>query len=337
MTKTLFLLTILLTARCASVSTQSETEKHDLQIVYAVDKEGVFLYDLNSGKKTKIYESDQVFLDQKMEFLNDSILVIGHQGQSKVEEKERIVNSRYFYRADGDSTFITDNPPYKVMDEHVFITETYFAVNVNTSSNYIYKTIDYEHIDHRDLKIKTTHFDQAGNIILQHDTMRYCNGTTSSSKGISFCDFERFFSKSERINGNQVFSRRGNLYLVNSLDTTLLLKFDGKFDPKFGSGYYNPSLSPDGKKVAYQYLAGFLNKGSAIFEMDIETKEKKELTGEGYFKPVYSPDGQKLLIAKNQRQAKENTWINSIYILDIKSGKTKKIGNGIAYLWRPIH
>ncbi len=335
MTKTLYILSILLTTQCASVSRISKDEISVFQVVYTVDKDGLFLYDLKTGTENKIYSTDQVFLDKKMEFLNDSILLIGHQGQSREEEKERLVYSKYLYRADGDSTFITDNPPYKTFDKHVFLTETFFAININNGSKYKLKTIDYEHIEHSILKIKTTHFDSKGNLENEKDTTVFCSGTSSSYKGIKFCDFERYFSKSEFVENRQVISRRGDLYLINQLDTTLLLKFDGHFDPKFGRGYYSPTISPDGKRISYQYLAGFLKTGSAIYEMDIDTKQERELIGKGYFNPIYSPDGQKLLIAKNQRQAKGNTWINTIYVLDIESGKTRKIGNGTEYLWRP--
>ena len=335
MTRTLYILTILLTAKCASVSTTPKEEKTDLQIVYTVDKDGLFLYDMKSGTVKKIYSTDQVFLDSKTVFLNDSILLVGHQSQSREEDKERLVYSKYLHRTDGDSTFITDNPPYKTFDRHVFLTETFFAINLNNFSNYKAKTIDYEHIEHSTLKIKTTHFDNKNNIKNGHDTTVFCSGTSSSYKGIKFCDLERYFSKSEIANNLQSFSRRGDLYLINQLDTTLILKYDGHFDPKFGSGYYQPTISPDGKRISFQYLAGFLKNGSAIYEMDIETKQKKELIGEGYFNPVYSPDGQKLLISKNQRQEKGNTWINTIYVLDIENGQTNKIGNGSEYLWRP--
>jgi len=335
MKKTIYILTILLTTQCAFVSTNFKGEKADLEVVYSVDKNGLFLYDLKTGIEKKIYSTDQVFLDNKMEFLNDNVILVGHQSKSREEEKERLVYSKYFYRADGDSTFITDNPPYKTFDKHLFITETYFAINLDNGSNYKFKTIDYEHIEHTTLKIKTTQFDNNGKIESEKDTTIFCSGTSASYKGIKFCDFERYFSKSEIVENKQVISRRGDLYLVNHADTSLLLKFDGIFDPKFGSGYYRPSISPDGQRVSYQYLAGFLKKGSAIYEMYIDTKQKRELIGEGYFNPVYSPDGLKLLVAKNQRKSKGNTWINTIYVLDIETGKTKKIGSGTKYLWRP--
>lgn len=335
MKKTLYILTILLTTQCVSVSKSSKDKNSDFQVVYTTDKDGLFIYDLRTSTEKKIYTTDQVFLDNKMEFLNDSVLLVGHQSKSREEEKERHVYSKYLNGEDGDSIYITDNTPYKTFDKHVFLSETFFAINLKNGSNYKYKNVDYEHIEHKILKIRTSHFDNKGKLKNEQDTTFLCSGTSISYKGIKFCDFERFFSKSETVNGRQLISRRGDLYLINQLDTNLFLKFDGHFDPKFGSGYYNPTISPDGKRVSYEYLAGFLKNGSAIYETVIDTKEKKKLIGEGYFNPVYSPDGQKLLITKNQRKAKGKTWENTIYVLDIESGKTKKIGNGTEYLWKP--
>ena len=330
------LVTILLATQCSSVSTTEKDEHSDLQLLYTVDKEGLFLYDLKTGKTNTIYSTQEKFLDDEMEFLNDSIFIVVHQSKSREEEKERLVYSKYMQRADGDSTFITDNPPYKTVDTYVYVTKTFFKVNVNTYSNFKSKTIDYEHIDHRILKIKTSLFDAAGQIISVLDTTIECGGTSVSYSGIRFCDFqERYFSKSENVNGKQIFSSNGNLYITEKSDTTLLLKFDGHFEPKFGNGFYNPTLSPDGKKVTYQYLAGFLRKGSAMFEMNINTKNKKQILDETYFHPVYSPDGMKIAVAKKERQTNSETWTKTIYAYDFKTAEIKKVGNGSEYFWRP--
>lgn len=287
-----------------------DKKKSESQIVYTIDKEGLFLYDLKTGVEKKIYSTDQVFLDNTMTFLNDSILVIGHQTPNKREE-------------------------YKTTDENVYITETFYAININNGIKYKYKTIDYEYLNKTTLNIKTLLFNNRNQIVTKKDTSILCNRLSYSYNRIKFCDTERYYSKSEIIEGKQIFSKRGNLYITNQKDTTLLLEFDGHFDPKFGSGYYQPTISPDCKKVSFQYLAGIFKSGSAIYEMDINTKHKKKIIEKGYFHPVYSPNGEKLLIAKDQRKVKENTWINTIYVLDIKTGTKRKIGKGSAYLWRP--
>ncbi len=283
-------------------------EKSDLQMVYTVDKEGLFLYDLNTGKKKKIYSTNQLFLERKMEFLSDDDLLVAHQNKISrpTTDRERL-------------------------------TETFFLVNLDSGTNYKYKTVEYEYIERKNLKTKTTYFNHNGEIKSTQDTIVPCNSASYGYRNVEFMPPERGFSKSENRNGVQVFSERGNLYLANKADTTLLLEFDGRFKPKFGGGFYNPTLSPDRKKIFYQYLAGLrlTKRGSAIYEMDLETKEKKQFI-KGYFKPRYSPDGKKLLLAKNSREHKKNTWISSIYVLDIESKRETKVGNGSYYLWRPL-
>ena len=313
-----------------------KTVNNNLQFIYTIDNDGLYFYDLQNDSTKKIYSTDKVFLSDKVAFLNDTVLIVGHQNPVRHEKQERKVYSKYLYRADGDSTFITDNPPYITIDEHDFVTEQYFAINISNGHFYKCKTIDFEHIEHSTLKICTKEFSMNGNVLHKTDTTFLCGGTSHSSKGIRFCNDEgRFYSKSETVNNKQIISKEGNLYQQEGNTEKMILKFDGHFEPKFGSGYFSPTLSPNGKNVTYQYIAGFLKNGSAIFEMNLETNSKTELIGEGYFDPKYSPDGQKLLVAKNQHQSINNTWINDIYILDIKTKKLKQIGQAENYLWLP--
>ncbi len=299
-------LAILTIALYKCTSSKIEHEKSGLQIVYTVDKKGLFLYDLNTGKKKKIYTTNQKFLKRKMEFLSDDSLLVAHQNKISHPTMDR---------------------------EH--LTETFFLVNLDSETNYKYKTVEYEYIERKNLKTKATYFDQNGEIKSTQDTIVPCNSVSYGYRNVEFMPPERGFSKSENRNGVHVFSKRGNLYLNNQADTTLLLEFDGRFEPKFGSGFCNPTLSPDRKKIFYQYLSGFMKRGSAIYEMDLETKEKKQFI-KGYFKPRYSPDGKKLLLAKNSREHKKNTWVSSIYVLDIENKREIKVGNGSYYLWCPL-
>jgi hypothetical protein len=249
------------------------------------------------------------------------------------ETKQRKVYSKYLYRADGDSTFITDNPPYTTEDNYDYLTDSIYHINVKTSKSFLATIKDYEHYEHKTLKIRTRNFDPIGNLISEKDTSFACGGRSSSLKGIRFCDFTRFYEESETVLGKTIVSERGDLILQDGNSNSVLLKFDGHFDPKFGSGYYNPTLSSDGRKTSFQYLAGFLKSGSCIYEMDIGTKSKTKLIGEGYFNPVYSPDNKFLLLFSDNRQSKENTGINDIYIFDIATKTKKKIGQGDNYLW----
>ena len=69
--------------------------------------------------------------------------------------------------------------------------------------------------------------------------------------------------------------------------------------------------------------------------MNLKTKSKTKLVGEGFSNPLYSPDNRYLLLFSNNRQAKKRTWINDIYILDVKSKTKKKVAEGENYLWVP--
>lgn len=327
--KLLFFVTFILTT-ILSCRTQI---KSDLQFVYSVDKECIYIYSLIDNKAKSIYSTDKVFLNDYFKLLNDSILQVGHQSNMRSETRKRKVYSKYFHRADGDSTFITDNPPYTTEDNYDYLTDSIYHINIKTNKSFLATIKDYEHYEHKTLQIKTRNFDQSGNLISEKDTSFACGGTSSSSKGIRFCDFTRYYAESETVLGKTVISERGDLIMKDGNTNSVLLKFDGHFDPKFGSGYYNPTLSSDGLKTSFQYLAGFLNSGSCIYEMDISTKNKTKLIGEGYFNPIYSPDNKLLLLFSDNRQSKSNTWIKDIYIFDIATKTKKNIGQGENYLW----
>ena len=307
--------------------------KSDLRFAYTVEKEGVYLYSLTDNKSKVIYTTNSVFQNDYFKQINDSTLQVGHQSKMRSEEKERKVYSKYFYKADGDSTFITDNPPYTVKDNYDYLTDSIYHINIKTTKSFLATVIDYEHYEHSTLKIKTRNFNQEGKLISEKDTSFVCGGTSSSSKGIRFCNFTRFYGESETVLGKTIMTERGDLIVKEGDKKSVLVKFDGHFDPKFGSGYYNPTLSSDGKKTTFQYLAGFLKSGSCIYEMDLENKNKTKLIGEGYFNPIYSPDNKLLLLFSDNRQSKGNTWINDIYIFDIATKTKKKIGQGENYLW----
>lgn len=328
--KAIFLVSILTTI----LSCKTEI-KSDLQFVYSVDKDGVYLYNFTDNSSKAIYITDRVFINDYFKFLNDSILQVGHQSKMRSEEKERKVYSKYFYRADGDSTFITDNPPYTKKDNYDYLTDSIYHISIKTAKSFLATVIDYEHYEHSTLKIKTKNFNQEGKLISEKDTSFICGGTSSSSKGIKFCNFTRYYGESETVLGKTIITERGDLILKKDTSKNVILKYDGHFDPKFGSGYYNPTLSSDAKKTSFQYLAGFLKSGSCIYEMDIESKSKTKLIGEGYFNPLYSPDSKLVLLFSDNRQSKSNTWINDIYIFDIASKTKKKIGQGENYLWLP--
>lgn len=328
--------------QCTLVSKRTMHEDTNNQVVYLVDKEGVFIYDLSSKKTKNIYATDQYFLKGKMRFLTDSFLLIGHQSVPFTEERERTVvsNSPDRIRSDESTTGDPGNTTIPAMDTYLFVTDTFYAIHVDNGLYYKHMTVDYEYIEQQKiLKSKTILFDQAGNIMDESDTIQHEIRMHKTSKAVVFSPSMagaiRGESYSNIVNGMQVFSNRGSLYLKNGNDTALFLPFDRPFDLKHMNGYYSPEISGDGKKVVVQYMEQFLSRGSVIIEIDLATKEQKELIGYSYFKPAYSPDGQKIIIAKGHKKTKNHTWVNTLYIFDKQTGKKTKIGKGIEYIWRP--
>jgi len=122
--------------------------KSDLQFVYSIDKDGVYLYSMTDNKAKSIYLTDKVFLNDYCKLLNDSILQVGHQSNMRSETKQRKVYSKYLYRADGDSTFITDNPPYTTEDNYDYLTDSIYHINIKTSKSFLATIKDYEHYEH---------------------------------------------------------------------------------------------------------------------------------------------------------------------------------------------
>ena len=123
-------LVILFTALIIQSSCGESHLKPGLDFVYSVDKKGVYLHSLKANSDLLIYSTDKVFLNDYFIVVYDSTLQVGHQSNMRSEEKDRKVYSKYFYRADGDSTFITDNPPYTVKDKYDYLTDSIFYIDI---------------------------------------------------------------------------------------------------------------------------------------------------------------------------------------------------------------
>ncbi|MCB9336157.1 MAG: PD40 domain-containing protein [Flavobacteriales bacterium] len=330
MDKFLAILILFLGLQCSSQPTRNINLYIDNVVIYSVDKDGLYRYDLSTDKSIKITTLNEIFIDNSLTFINDSVVVIGYKGQIINEARDKVTGERLICPCSSTDSLIVRGlvGSYKY-DRYTLYKQTYQAVNITNQKSWLYQTIDYEHKEMDTLTVTTTKFNFDGDIISIADTVYRCNNISYSSDGLTFCKPERFYSSSNSVKNKQVYSKKGNLYLRENNTETLILEYDGHFDPKFGSGYYQPTLSPDGNKVIFRYLAGFLKSGSGLFELDLKTMKKMKLTKDDYFHPTYSPDGRYLLIGKTQHQYK-----NDIYIFDLKTKKRKKIGKGALFTWR---
>jgi Tol biopolymer transport system component len=155
---------------------------------------------------------------------------------------------------------------------------------------------------------------------MSKDTSFQCSATSRSFKQRKFCDSERFYSKSNNVNGQSVYSRNGNLYLTWENIDTLLLETEDYFDSKFGSGYYQPHLSPDGKSLLFRELGGLSLAGDngSLLEMNLDTKEIKTILDQTCVSPQYSSNGKFIVFGKRQE----------IYLYEIVTNKKTKVGIG---------
>jgi len=336
MDKLLVILIYLLVTQCTSALTGVVDFDTDNIVVYSVDKDGLYQYDQSTANTTKIADLKEVFIDNSLTFIDDSVVIIGYRGEAINEARDKITGELLECPCSSTDSLIVQGivGSYKY-DRYTLYRQTFQAINIKTHNSWVHKTIDYKHKEMDTLTVTKTLYNSRGDVFSSNDTIYRCNGISYSSDGLRFCDSERFYSESNVVNDKLVFSRKGNLYLRENGKEILLLEFDGHFDPKFGSGYFQPTLALDGEKVTFRYLAGFLKSGSGLFELDLKTMGKKEIMKDDFFRPIYSPDGRYLLLGKYQRQDKsKGTWINDIYILDLKTSKTKKIAEGDLFTWK---
>ena len=118
-------------------------------------------------------------------------------------------------------------------------------------------------------------------------------------------------------------------------DTTKIVDYQGNFDAKFGSGYFQPQLDPTGQFVVYRYLPGFLNfkKKSTLERIDLNKKKITRIKTGDFCKPTFSKDGKFILFRRNEKQGKNDVWYSEIYILELETNKVWKIGEADIAYW----
>lgn len=283
------------------------------QSVYLLkDKDGLYLYDSTSDKERLIFKAtdNQIFLDEPIKISGDT-LTFGIKGE----------------------LVFAETSPTESGGERYF--KDYYSVCLKTGKSWLSGKISYEVLGHSTLRIKSLSFDTSGNPNVLSDTSVIFKGTSTTSKGVVYNDFKpRFFSK-HSIGNKSVFSLRGSIYYTDKSDTTLLVEYKGHFDPKFGSGYFQPQLDPTGEYVIFRYLPGFMNftEDASLQKVDVKSR-KIEIIKSGTFNhPTFSADGKFILFSRDQREGKLNTWISKIYLLDLTTLKERKISHAYSAQW----
>lgn len=214
--------------------------------------------------------------------------------------------------------------------------EKFYTIDLCTGKNWLSGIRSNNVINNKkQLRVIFKKIDPEGKIIEQSDTTVSYKGLTSGYKGVIYNEFKpRFFSESV-IGNKKVFSSRGSIYYSDKSDTTLLVSFTGKFDPKFGNGYLEPLFDPTGQYIICRYLPGAFNfrESECLYIVDTKTKEKKILKKGEFRSPSFSKNGKLLLFQRNGRFDQNECWINDIYILDMKTLKERKVGVSNFAIW----
>jgi len=299
------ILTILAINRC------SPPQKPTQSILLFKDKDGIYEYYPTTGKEEIVYKATdaKIFLDEPYCLIQDT-LTFGVEGKlTYIDTANYSAGKKYF--------------------------KDYISVDLKTKRNWLSRKILYEVDGRTTLKIRTQIFNSKGVITFQSDSSTIFRGLSSTYKGITYNVFKpRFFSIST-VGKKTVFSLRGNIYLVENGDTSKIVDYKGTFDPKFGSGYFEPQLDPTGQFAVFRYLPGFMNftESPSLQKVELSTKHVEKIKKGFFSKPLFAKDGQFLLFKRNERQGKNDTRIYDIELLDLKTNHEWKIGEANAASW----
>jgi hypothetical protein len=93
-----------------------------------------------------------------------------------------------------------------------------------------------------------------------------------------------------------------------------------------GTGNFSPSLSPDGKRVAYISNEGndYLSQ-TALFLCDVSSGLREKVVDRVEGSVDWSPDGRSLVYAKNLSSNPYGSQVNDIYLLDVQTRREYRL------------
>lgn len=300
------ILTIFILNGCCST-----VNKPTQMILLFKDKDGIYLYDHTKEKEKIVFRANnnQVFLDEPYKLTSDT-LTFGIKGDLISTDKMNYSKGEKYFK-------------------------NYYSIDLKSGKNWLSGKIIYEVVEHT-LKITSQKINSAGIVTMQSDTTTDYKGANTTSKGITYNDFKPRFYYSSTVAGKTVYSYQGSIYLVDKSDTIKIVNYSGNFDPKFGSGYYQPELSPTAKFAVFRYLPGFLNfkECDLLQKIDINTKIVSTLKKGKFCNFSFSSDGEFILFERNGRFNKMDCWVSDIYVLDLTTLKEHKIGVASSASWK---
>lgn len=294
---------ILLSFSCKTgLPTQNNTESEKARVLYAKNNEGLFVYDYSINKSKKVADLKDVFIPNTIQQINDSVAIIAVEGED------------------------IDDLSYNMK---------YYEVNLKSGENSKYKVVSYSKEDNT-LNVKTDYYSNTGNITNSISKKLKCTKLNIRFKKLKCCNVGEYIATQENTQKIFAFVKAGSLYLNNNDSIMLIDEYTNNYSRRSKSGYSNPYLSSDNKKVVCEYKEGqgvYAKKDIVMF--DTETMMKNILISEeNYFKPQLSNNYNLLLVGKNKRKDEvDNEWKEDVFLYDITKRYAIDVAVSNNYVW----
>lgn len=302
----------------------------------------LFLYEQNRDTNYFVTHIPSGFISETLESVSDSVVIIGYDGERTDSAFLKKTGEAMKCPCSHDDSAVLRG--YVQFDDYVqleYKQVTYKAINVFTKEVWIYKTVNmrFAKYEKSRLDVRTIFYNQMGDIKKVMDTIVYSNNSTMPSA--------RFIFRPKSVDNKMIETAEdGSLLLIENETSTVLLKNKHPMQyNKCQNGFYDPDISPDGNWVVFRKMASnweafdcdLVPKDSGVFEMNIKTKELKELIHHNAMHPIYSPGGRYVLLSRNQKRCENDKIVVDVVILDLSINHFTTIGTGDCYVWMNHH
>ncbi|MEI6348400.1 MAG: hypothetical protein WCP69_10690, partial [Bacteroidota bacterium] len=270
-------------------------------VVVFLKDSSLYLYEQKNDTSYFITNLSSGFNTETLESISDSIIIVGYQGVKadsaflkRTGEPMKCPCSRE------DSSVLKGYIQFDDYYQFEYNQIIFKAINVYSKKIWIYKTVDFKLARYsKRLGVKTKYYNQIGIVVSVKDTITYCDyWQVPSNPSNDYIFNDSFFSETKMVDNKMIeVSREGSLYISENGNSKILLKNEHPCTRnKCSNGYYFPDLSSDGNWVVFREMASdfeyfdceIIPKDNGIFEINIKTKELKQLVPHNAMHPFYT-------------------------------------------------
>jgi hypothetical protein len=214
--------------------------------------------------------------------------------------------------------------------------DTVYALSLKTKKTRIYKTIRYESLNKKQVRIHTRNFDDSGKLSHTLDSSYVCEHVDLAARpyGCEESVFDRMhmYSQSETKNDTYFFTKNGSLYQMKNGVASVFLEYTKKFEYKFGKGFFHPTLNHDGTTMIVGYSdLGFYSDShdspANLLKIDVQSKNIDTLSKDNFQFPEYAPQGPLCAMVLIKHKASE------VFVYNTSNRKFLSLGTGHSPVW----